>query len=107
MRPSLADNLNLCGTARYNQTIRHKLRLVRKDQRERIKIPAAWEMTVSYNNNLQLAYINFLAKEANTAHVPFKEVEPLPQDNGEQFFSEYLQQQNHHRQTTRQDHPND
>jgi hypothetical protein len=95
MRRSLADNLNLCGTARYNLAIRHKLLLTQTgnptidDYRKRI--PAGWEEVVSYYNHTELTFINRLARDAaGTNHKPFENVEWLPPDSGERFFSEYL-----------------
>jgi hypothetical protein len=97
MRDSLADNLNLTGTARFNLTIHHKLRLSRMGSddsasSERSKIPAAWETVVSYFNQSELNYVNKLAIAAgiDKAHVPFSYAETLREDSGERFFSEYL-----------------
>ena len=93
MSASLSDNLNLCGTARYNLTIRNRLRLIKKSKEERKKVPASWETVVSFTNHTQLLYINELAAEAGTTHVPFLSVELLSEDTGEQFFSQYLKDQ--------------
>jgi hypothetical protein len=89
MRDSLADNLNLTGTARHNLRIRHKLRLLNCDNDQRKKIPAAWE---SYFNHSELHYVNNLAKLAgiNDNKFPFPYVEPLVNDTGERFFAKYL-----------------
>jgi len=99
MNNSLADNLNLCGTARYNLTMRHKLRLAVTPENplenplqaeRRRKIPTAWEDVVSYFNHSELAYINSIAKDAGVEEPPFSNVEVLPKDMGKGFFSEYL-----------------
>ena len=96
MRETLADNLNLAGTARYNLAIRHKLKIARLSTNTeryaaRAKIPAAWETVVPFSNHTELAYINSLATEAGHSNaVPFPNAEPLLEDNGERFFSEYL-----------------
>jgi len=97
MRTSLADNLNLTGTARHNLTIRHKRLLVSvsmtpENTAERRKIPAAFESVVGFFNHSELDYINRIAIQAGMTHhdIPFKNVEPLPPDNGERFFSECL-----------------
>ena len=93
MRDSLADNLNLTGTARYNLAIWYKLRLATKAQEDRVKIPAAWEAVVPFFNHSELAYLNDLAKQAglDIGQFPFKDVETLlQQDTGERFFSKYL-----------------
>jgi hypothetical protein len=93
MRNSLADNLNLTGTARYNLTIRHKLRIGNSMSLEqRRKMPGAWETVVPYFNHSELSWINSLAEEAGCSeNLPFPYVEELPEDNGERFFSKYLE----------------
>ena len=91
MRESLADNLNLTGTARSNLTIRHRLRLAKlTDENTRKKIPAAWEDLPAYWNHLELAFVNDLASKAGATKLPFHYVEELVSDTGERFFSEYL-----------------
>ncbi len=91
MKPSLADNLNLTGTARHNVTIRHKMRVSKLDQQTRNKMPAAWEMVVPYFNHSELQHINNLAKEKGAKTLPFKDVEPLVEDTGEVFFHKYFE----------------
>jgi hypothetical protein len=94
MRTTLADNLNLTGTARFNLSIRRKLRLATADRRiqeQRGKMPAHWEGVVPYFNHSELAWINRLAVNAKAEQLPFEYVEVLPDDNGERFFSEYLE----------------
>jgi len=90
MRTSLADNLNLTGTARHNLAIRHKLRLSEANPSQRSKIPAAFEGKLAFFNHTELRYINQLALDVGVTDVPFKNLETLPADNGERFFSEYL-----------------
>lgn len=93
MRESLADNINLTGTARHNLAIRHQLRLAKASavthENTRRKIPAGWESVVPHFNHSELRYINKLA-EASGCQRPFLVVEDLVKDTGEQFFSEYL-----------------
>jgi len=93
MRETLADNLNLTGTARHNLSIRHKIRQSRltdeNSMRQRSRIPAAWESVVSYYNHTELTHINQLAQTAG-CRPPFDFVETLVEDTGEVFFSEYL-----------------
>jgi len=66
MRESLADNLNLTGTARHNLSIRYTLRLSQmsimtdENTAKRSVTPAGWETTVEYFNNSELNYINDL-----------------------------------------------
>ena len=96
MRDSLADNLNLCGTARYNLSIRHKRALIATanqqvaiTEEERKRIPVGWEKVVPYFNHTELSYVNDMAKQLG-ARVPFPRAEPLQDDTGERFFSEYM-----------------
>ncbi len=96
MRSSLCNNLNLCGTARYNLAIRHKLTL-KNTQREagsRKHMPAAWEDVIPYYNHTELQHVNDIARQAGANQMPFANLEPLPQDNGERFFSECIVQVN-------------
>jgi hypothetical protein len=99
MRESLADNLNLTGTARYNLHVRYKLRLAR-GATVRQKIPAGWMTVLEYFNHTELNYINQLAEKVGVSSVPFPEAEALPPDNGERFFSEYLSWLNKHKPKT-------
>ena len=85
MRDSLADNLNLTGTARFNLVIRHKLRIAMTDENTRSRIPAGWEGVPSFLNHSELAYVNTLAIEAGI-DVPFPYAEKLVPDTGELFF---------------------
>jgi hypothetical protein len=90
MNNNLADILNLMGTARYNLAIRHKLRIADKRQEERqTGMPVAWETVVPHWNHTELNHINQLATSLHL-DPPFTDVEALPPDNGERFFSEYL-----------------
>jgi hypothetical protein len=103
MRESLADNLNLTGTARYNLHVRFKLELTKCDRanvRDRAKIPAGWETVLEYFNHTELAFINQLATKAGLSVVPFPQAEALPPDNGERFFSEYLAWRKQHKPKT-------
>jgi len=63
MRESLADNLNLTGTARYNLRIRFKLQLSKAGAVRR-NIPAGWETVLEYFNRTELQHINQLASVA-------------------------------------------
>ena len=90
MRDSLADNLHLAGTARYNLAIRHKRLFVTSiTTEERKQLPAAWEKVVPYWNHSELWHINLMAKDIGIA-MPFPLAERLPPDNGERFYSEYM-----------------
>jgi len=94
MRTTLADNLNLTGAARYNLSMRHKRRLISDsmtpENPDRKKIPSACESLVSFFNHSELACTNQLALDAGSSILPFHNVEILPPDNGERFFSEHL-----------------
>ena len=90
MRDTLADNLHLTGTARYNLSITHKrLFLTRINKDDRKHMPAAWEKVVPYWNHSELWHINLMATDIGI-DMPFPMAEKLPLDNGERFFSEYM-----------------
>jgi len=58
MRESLADNLNLTGTARYNLLIGHKLGLSKlTDENTRRLTPARWETVLPYFNHSELNFV--------------------------------------------------
>jgi len=99
MRDTLADSLNLAGTARYNLTIRHKRLLVTTKNppenphhaiEKRKRIPAGWEKVVPFFNHTELGHVNGIAQSAG-CHAPFPEAEVLPKDNGERFFSLHME----------------
>jgi len=91
MRETLADNLNLTGTARYNLQIRHKMRISRlTDENTRALTPAGWETIPDHFNHSELDYVNKLARSAGITQEPFPNLETLQPDNGEKFFSRYL-----------------
>ena len=92
MRASLCDNLNLIGTSRYNVKIRHRL-VIASDPESRPNITAYWANYPAFTNHSELAYVNGLAEATGYPRQPFQHVRPLPEDNGERFFSEYLVQQ--------------
>jgi hypothetical protein len=89
MRSSLCDNLNLCGTARYNLAIRQKRALISSNDSDRRRIPAGWEKVVPFWNHSELWFVNGLASKL-ALPLPFPMAERLPPDNGERFFSEYM-----------------
>lgn len=109
MRDSLANNLNLMGTAFFTLKIRHKLSLInarlraapdrsREDpsinatNKSRRKIPGAWERVVSCHNHSELAYCNQLAQRAGVklGSMPFPDAEPLVKDTGDRSFSAHM-----------------
>jgi len=92
MRDSLADNLNLTGTARFNLGIRTKMRIASATTtEERKKLPGVWESVVPYFNHSELAWVNSLSRECGIENkMPFPFTEKLGEDTGERFFSEYI-----------------
>lgn len=100
------------GTAKFNKGIRYKRRLIVarnpnpaavEDEKgndsinlllleSRKKMPAGWEKVLPYFNDSELSYCNTLARNVGIkeANVPFHHVEPLPEDNGERFFSRFM-----------------
>lgn len=92
MRRSFADFLGMAGIARYNRNIRHRQRMARLPPEERKKVPVCFHEAAHYTNHLELAAINQLAADLGLDPI-HKDVEVLPEDNGERFFSEYLKEQ--------------
>jgi len=97
MSCSLADNLNLTGTARFNLSMRHRHRLIDleltpENTAARKKTPSAYESVVCFFNHSELACVNQIAIQAGAkqSSLPFQSLEPLQPDNGERFFSECL-----------------
>lgn len=93
MRKSLADYLGMAGVAHYNRKIRHRARIARLDPNDRAQIPSAFHRAPHYSNHLRLLLINQLGKQSGLASNIHGDAEALPEDNGERFFSEYLDQQ--------------
>lgn len=96
IRTSLADNLNLTGTARHNLVMRHKMRLATLTDENtavlRSKMPAAMRELWGHFNHTELQHINQMAVDVGMpqSNLPFQMVETLPKNNGERFFSEHL-----------------
>ena len=100
MRDTLADSLNLAGTARFNLSIRHKRSfLTPKNPCEntenvnlinRKKMPAGWEKVVPFYNQTELWYVNNAAQKVGCP-LPFPAAEQLQPDNGERFFSQHME----------------
>ena len=89
MRPSLADILNLRGTAQYNRTVRHKRKAIDGPKTNR---PAGWRPHVDYFDHCDLDVVNKLATDVGLS-APFPDTEKLGEYTGEKFFSEYLVEQ--------------
>ena len=82
---SLCDNLNLIGTARYN----NKLRMVNKQFEDTDPITSLWANQPDSFNHSELMHIQALATDAGIQEELFPWLRPLPQDNGERFFGLY------------------
>ena len=91
-RASLADNLNLFGTARYNHKIRYKNWLAETPVEQRPALPVYWANRPSFFNDSRLCHINKIAEDVG-AEIPFPEAQELAEDTGERFFSEYLNEE--------------
>ena len=93
MRMELCDTLNLLGTARYNVKIRHKIRMANASTVSRPCVPSGWKNHPEYFNHSELIVANGLAESIGYPVLPFDYARPLPEDNGEWFFAEYLVEQ--------------
>jgi hypothetical protein len=91
MRAALADTLHLAGTARYNSAIRQKIG--QREYGSTKDVPSHLSSVPPYFNHVHLSSINAIAKELGLS-LPFEKVRELPPDNGERFFSQYLESQN-------------
>jgi hypothetical protein len=93
MKRSLADILHMCGTAKYNANIRRKIMATKMSDEERAQVPAHFlNIPIIYHHgNLEIVNKNALSVGVDSP--PFRYVRVLKEDNGERFFSEYLQQQ--------------
>jgi hypothetical protein len=92
MSSNLADILNLIGTTRYNCNVRQKLLLIKLSAEEKKRIPSHCLLVPMHYNHSELLLVNSNAKSLGL-EPPFQNVQILPPDNGERFFSEYLQEQ--------------
>jgi hypothetical protein len=93
MNAKLADILTLRGLACRNVKIRHKLTLRSETTTTTTrKVPYYLREEPAHPNHSMLSYLNKQAKEKGLK-LPFKNVRPLPEDNGELFLSEYYQEQ--------------
>ena len=60
---------------------------------ERLSIPAGYHEYHPHTNHCRLAFLNCLGRLVGLVVDVHDDVEILPPDNGERFFSEYLVQQ--------------
>ena len=94
MGNDLCDTLNLEGTATYNRNIRFRrlLSLMTAEERKAFA-PATYQEYHPHTDHCRLAFLNRLGREVGLFIDVHFDVEILPPDNGERFFSEYLIQQ--------------
>jgi hypothetical protein len=91
MRASLADSLNLAGTAIHNLKIRHKRSIMPLSEKERRLIPSTWEKVLPDFNHTELCYINNLALSVGcTEAPPHSQMQRFCMKTGERFFSQYF-----------------
>ena len=95
MRDSLADVLTLNGTARFNVDIREQIKYEKMDPREKKLIPSWLHGVPVFYKHSNLAALNNKAASVG-APLPFLNVHPLPEDNGEVYLSEYFKAQQRH-----------
>jgi hypothetical protein len=94
----LADILHLAGTARYNTVVRQKAASIAMTPENRKELPAHYLRVPQYFNHSSLGIVNANAvKLGNT--IPFEDTRELPPDNGERFFSQYLEEQQQQNET--------
>ena len=93
MSHTLADILNHAGTAKFNTTIRHKLLTRTFSDDKRKSLPAHYLKVPQFYNHSELSVVNANAEKCGAKDPPFANVRPLPEDNGERFFSEYNTEQ--------------
>ena len=86
----LADYLNLIGTCRHNVQQRFRLWWSQQPFEDRLGVIEFFAQVPMYYNHSELSLVNQWALEAGCQDIPFKEAKPLPPDNGERFFGEYL-----------------
>jgi hypothetical protein len=92
MSSNLADILNLIGTSKYNCNVRQKLSIANMRAEERKEIPSHCLLAPKHYNHCELLIVNNNAKLLGL-EPPFRDVQILPPDNGERFFSAYLLEQ--------------
>lgn len=91
MNRTMADLIELRGTTEWNVRCRHKHLLL--DNNGSIdKTPYYLRNVPRHWNHSNLAFINECARELGMK-IPFKNVMPLKDDNGERFLSDYFVQQ--------------
>ena len=90
MSEDLCDLLSLHGTARFNHRLRHKRCVNQLSVEEQERIPVEFRDVPRFCDHSALAALNArCTKLGLTTH--FSNLTTLCKDNGERFFSEYLQ----------------
>jgi hypothetical protein len=90
MRRELSDSLGLRGTARYNSKLDWKWTSISERPEENGPILSCFRDTPCFYDHSALAEINARARRCGCVHDRHTRLKVLPEDNGEQFLSEYL-----------------
>ena len=96
MKPGLADILHLRGTAHGNVVVRHKLSMMNEEENgaltSTLDPPGHLREQPVLKDHCLGKFINELAAKAG-AKAPYRNLRPVFEDNGEDFLSEYYEQQ--------------
>ena len=87
MGNTLADALNHSGIALYNLNIWYRCQLQMTDEEEGAQVKVVYQSFVYHVNHLRLVLINKLARTTELNDDVYANVEILPRDNDERFFS--------------------
>jgi hypothetical protein len=90
IRHELLDSLGLWGTARYNLKLDWKWTAISERPEENGPIVSCFRDTPCFYDHSALAEINARARRCGCMHDRHTGLKVLPEDNGEQFLSEYL-----------------
>jgi hypothetical protein len=97
MRAGLADCLHLRGTAEGNVVIRHKLCMMKEDSiytvTDPLDPPGHLRDRPVLKDHCLGKYLNDLAANAGCKLLPYRNLRPVYEDNGEVFLSEYYEEQ--------------
>jgi hypothetical protein len=86
----LADSLGLRGTARYNLKLDWKWTAISERPKENGFILSCFRDIPCFYDHSALAEINARARQCGSMRDRHTALKVLPQDNGEEFFSDYL-----------------
>ena len=99
MREALSDSVNLEGTARWNVQVRERNRFDSLTADECAGVPLFFHREPLHFNESDLAVVNCMAAEVGIKQDVHPDVRPLPEDNGERFFSAYYREQQKRNET--------